>query len=291
MSKTIIEQTQTHPDKDKGYELGHLKPEVNYRPEWGRRSAEFRAATPCRLDLSYGHGPRGHLDFFPAAHAAESDTLIFIHGGYWQKGDKSFYSFVAQPFVERGVSCVLLNYDFCPSVRISDITAQIQAAMTWLWRNGRELGISTDKLHISGHSAGAHLAAMMATTDWSAQDASMPNDLLKSAALISGIFDLEPLLQVPDNQVLKLDAQEAGAQSPIRRELAADIPQLVVCGEWESDEFHRQSDLYTARFNSGGRRPERYNVKQCNHFDVVDHLANPETPLFEKVLEMIRSAR
>ncbi|MAK55088.1 MAG: hypothetical protein CML17_04490, partial [Pusillimonas sp.] len=85
-----------------GYGLDVLRAEVNYRPAWGERSAAFREKARCLLDVSYGHGSRGTLDCFPAENGLHAPTLIFIHGGYWHKGDKSFYSYVAEPFVARG---------------------------------------------------------------------------------------------------------------------------------------------------------------------------------------------
>ncbi|TFL13120.1 alpha/beta hydrolase [Pusillimonas caeni] len=283
----IVSDAPARPDRDKGYDVEFLQPGANYRPKWGSRSDVFRRSSTCRLDISYGHGPRGFLDYFPAAGARHAPTVIFLHGGFWQKGDKSFYSFVAEPYVNRGVSCITLNYDFCPSVRLSAISRQVRAALRWIWDNGDRLGIDRNRLHISGHSAGAHLSAMMMVTDWPRYADGLPDKLLKSAVLISGLYDLAPLLHEPANSQLRLDEDEAREQSPIRHPAATDAPQLIACGQQESDVFHAQTSLYASTFSSPSRVVRHCLIEDCNHFDIMDVYADPDSELFGKALALM----
>jgi len=269
-----------------GYGLDILRAEVNYRPAWGERSAVFREKARCLLDVSYGHGSRGTLDCFLADNGLHAPTLIFIHGGYWHKGDKSFYSYVAEPFVARGVSCITINYDFCPNVRMTDIVQQVRVAMAWIWRNAEALGVSR-KLFVSGHSAGGHLTAMMMATDWASYDSNLPSSLFLGAIPVSGLHDLRPLVDIPLNDVLLMDAEETATISPVNLPLRSNAPQLVVCGQAESDAFNAQSDLYVSTFESPDRRLERYAVPGANHFDVMNAFADPEHPFFQKMLALI----
>jgi hypothetical protein len=93
------------------YNLRALRPdfETGMLQQWIARSGAFRNAAAGRLDLAYGAGERDRIDFFPAP-MADAPLLVFFHGGYWQRGDKSVYSFIAEPFVARGVSVALVNY-------------------------------------------------------------------------------------------------------------------------------------------------------------------------------------
>ena len=106
--------------------------------EWQVRSDAFRAAAKGRFDLAYGPGDRDRLDYYPAAEPGGA-LLAYIHGGYWQRGDKSLYSFVAAPFVEHGVSVAMMNYDLCPAVRLAAIAPQVSRALAWLWQAAPDL--------------------------------------------------------------------------------------------------------------------------------------------------------
>lgn len=282
-------QQPNRPERHRGYDVEYLDPGSNFRPKWGVRSEALRQSVACKLDIAYGYGQRGHLDFFPAANASQAPTLIFLHGGYWQKGDKAFYSYVAEPYLKQGVSCITLNYDFCPSVRITEIVAQIRAAVTWVWHNAATLGLARDQLHISGHSAGAHLSAMMMATDWPAHDVEMPADVLKSAALISGIYDLAPLLQEPANSQLQLDDAEVGLQSPTLLRSMTDAPQLVAYGEQESDAFHQQSQAYADSRHLGAGKLSCVAIPGRHHFDIMDAYADGQSDLFAQALALIKS--
>lgn len=271
------------------YNLRALRPDYDVKvvPSWLERSEAYRKQAPLRADLAYGPGERERLDLFRAA-GDDGPLLVYFHGGYWQRGDKSVYSFLAQPFVERGISVALVNYDLCPSVRISDITPQTQRAVAWLWRNAAALGVSQDKLFAMGHSAGGHITGMLMATSWPTLSDDLPVDMLKGGIPVSGLFDLEPLRFSSINDAMGMDADEAAAQSPMRHSPVTDAPQLVVCGEAETAEFHRQSDEYARAFSTGKRHMERYVVPDSDHFDELNVLADPSSEFFLKVVRLIK---
>lgn len=258
-------------------------------PRWTERSARSRDTLPSQLDLRYGTGERERLDFFPTQHASTSPVLIYFHGGYWQRGDKSVYSFLASPFVKNGVSVILANYNLCPAVSLHEITAQARRIVSWVWHNANKLNIPTDQIHVMGHSAGGHLTAMMMSTVWTELDPELPGDLVKSGIPISGLFDLEPLRYTSINQAVGLDLEEAEEQSPINHPPTSNAPQLVVCGGAEPSEFHRQSDHYVERFSTPARRMSRYTVVGCDHFDEINQLGDADSDFFNKVVTFIRS--
>lgn len=278
-------------DMEPQYNLRALRPDYDSSvvPSWQSRSEACRSQVRSRLDLAYGPGERERLDVFQAADDNAS-LLVYFHGGYWQRGDKSLYSFLAEPFVERGVSVALVNYDLCPSVRISDITPQARRATAWLWRNAASLGVSPDKLVVMGHSAGGHITGMLMATEWTALGADLPTDMVKGGIPVSGLFDLEPLRFSSINDGVRMDAEEAAAQSPMRHAPATDAPQLVVCGQAETAEFHRQSDEYARAFSTERRRMTRYTVPDSDHFDEIDVLADPGSEFFMKTLQFIQDA-
>src|SRR5438067_1812063 len=154
--------------------------------------------------VTYGPGVRNTIDLFSVSD--EKPIVVFIHGGYWQALDGSYFSHLAAGLNAHGISVAVPNYDLCPDVAVHDTIRQMRAAVRQLARFGRSLVIS-------GHSAGGHLAACMLATDWKAYDASLPRDIVVAAYAISGLFDLGPLVGTSINNALGLDAASARAAS------------------------------------------------------------------------------
>jgi len=257
-------------------------------PQWFARwavdSGAARARLETRLDVRYGGGPKQTMDLFPAANAR--GTLMFIHGGYWRALDKSDHSFVAPPFVARGIGVAVINYDLCPQVDIGRIVEECREAVVWLRREGPRYGLVAEPLVVSGHSAGGHLAAMLVATDWRARGS--PADAIRGAAAISGVFDLEPLVNVSFNVDLGLDAAHAYLVSPIHLTPRVATPLVIAAGKEETSEFIRQSWLLWERW------PECHPPKQRaplfvegrHHFSVISDLGDSASEIARQTLAL-----
>ncbi len=254
---------------------------------WLARSAAHREASGAKVDVPYGESEREKLDLFSGGDS-NRPLLVYIHGGYWQRGDKNMYSFVTESFIQHGVTVAVLNYDLTPSVRMGKIPPQIRKAIAFLWRSASDLGYSRDKLFVMGHSAGGHLTALMMATDWPSVDGNMPVDLVKGGIPISGIFELEPLVHTSINEGPQMDVAEAIEESPIFKPPTTDAPQLVAVGGAETAEFLRQSDAYCSKYRSPTRAMERYDVPDADHFDELNRLAEEDSVFFQKSMALIR---
>jgi len=131
-----------------------------YFARWAEKSAAARKSLRCYLDVRYGAHVMEKMDIFQAQGRSRA-LFMFIHGGYWRALDKKDHSFVAAELVKRGVTVAVPNYALCPAVTIEDIVRQMLQACAWLYRNGGHFGAPYGNLHVSGHSAGGHLTAMM----------------------------------------------------------------------------------------------------------------------------------
>ena len=125
---------------------------------WARDAAAYRARQAPRL-IRYGAGARNVIDYFPGSH--DGPIVVFIHGGYWQALDNSFFSHLAGGLNAHGIGVAIPSYDLCPDVSVDSIIAEMREAC-------RELARLGQSLVVSGHSAGGHLAACMLATDWPA---------------------------------------------------------------------------------------------------------------------------
>ncbi len=280
----------TREDVEAQYFLRATRPnyETDDLPAWLQRSKKFVETAESSLDLSYGPRVRNKLDFFSAGPESKG-FVLYIHGGYWQRGDKSVYRFMAEPLVRRGFSVALMNYQMCPDVRMSEIAPQARLAVAWLWRNAKELNIRRDNFNVMGHSAGGHMTVEMLFTDWPAEAADLPRDLLHAVLAFSGIFDFEPILYCSENQGLRMDAAEARSVSPIYRQPATAAPQLISFGLLEPPDMHRQSIEYAERFRGMSQTLELLPIPGADHFDVVNVMSDPESEAFTRILTFIEA--
>jgi arylformamidase len=245
---------------------------------WAEDAAAYRERHAPR-SLPYGAGARNTIDFFPGD--GEGPIVVFIHGGYWQALDATFFSHLAGGLNAHGIGVAIPSYDLCPSVTVDDIIQQMRAASRELARRGQPLVIS-------GHSAGGHLAACMLATDWPAFDASLPEDLVIATYAISGLFDLGPLVETSINNALLLDHATARAVSPLFSNAPARGSLDAVVGETESAEYFRQSRTIVARWGAAGVATRFGTVPGANHFTAIAPLADPDSAMVLRLKELAR---
>jgi len=236
---------------------------------WTRDAAAFRSShAQAELDLKYGPTERQALDIFWPGAGRDFPLAMFIHGGYWQALDKNSLSHLARGFLAHGIALAVPSYDLCPAVSLAVLTEQLRAAAGFLIsHHGRDV-------YATGHSAGGHLAAMLLATDFSARG--VPGKVSGGYA-ISGLFDLEPLIETSINAGLKLDTAEARALSPVN--LPAPPGRLhAFAGDLEGEEYASQSRrIAQAWGGTWGLIPG------ANHFTVIEKLTVPDSDMMKTI--------
>jgi arylformamidase len=245
---------------------------------WARDAQAYRESGQNLFHtISYGPGTRNTIDVFPSRN--QGDIVVFIHGGYWQALDGSFFSHLAAGLNAHGVSVAIPSYDLCPRVSVDDIIAQMRMAARELARLGR-------RFVVSGHSAGGHLAACLIATDWRSIDAALPEDLVKAAYAISGLFDLGPLLKTSVNNALGLDEAAARRASPLFWPPPSHGSLDAVVGGDESAEYFRQSRMIVDAWGHAGIKTRFAEVPGANHFTAIAPLTDPTSPMTQRLLEL-----
>jgi arylformamidase len=243
---------------------------------WARDAAAYRDRHAPRA-IPYGPGVRNSIDFFPGT--GEGPIVVFIHGGYWQALDASFFSHLAAGLNAHGIGVAIPGYDLCPGVTVDEIIRQMRGA-------ARELARLAPSLVLTGHSAGGHLAACMLATDWPSYDAALPRDLIVAAYAISGLFDLEPLVGTSINTALQLDRAAAHAASPLFWPAPVRGSLDAVVGENESAEYLRQSRTIVDRWGAAGIATRFGLVPGANHFTAIAPLADPQSAMVSRLREL-----
>lgn len=242
---------------------------------WAETSAQVRRSTAGIFDLPFGESVDERLDFFPA-NRSDAPLLVFIHGGWWRSLDKSDFSFIAKTYTKAGYNVALTNYTLAPQATIEEITQQQLKAIAWLYRHAEHYEFDRERIVVAGHSAGAHLAAMMLAAVWPVYAPDLPADLLKGGILLSGLYDLAPVQHAAFVNVdLKLTPERVGPLSPALMPQLQASPFITAVGALESEEFHRQTAMlqkaWPANHHADIALPTQNHLTICDAFAEVGH--------------------
>ena len=225
-------------------------------------SDRVRADFPCMADIRVGPRREERIDVFPAA-CPGAPILIFVHGGWWRGGTRKEWAAVARGFLERGYAVIISDYALCPKVGIPAITQATRAAVVWAYENAASFNGDRTRLFVAGHSAGGQQAGMMGTTDWTEYD--LPADAVTGIVPMSGIFDMRIIRHCWLQPYLQLTGDDARRESPVLNIPSKAPPALILLGDEESEEFHRQSDLFRDAWTAAGHRAEYLAVPHRDH--------------------------
>lgn len=253
--------------------LGHLWPSI-----WVEPSADYRAKLleegRAHLDLSYGNGERNKLDLF-LPNTKPLGLVVFVHGGFWQKLDRSYWSHLARGANLLGYAVAIPSYSLCPQVRISDITQEVSLAIEYA-------AIDIDgPIYLIGHSAGGHLVTRMITQTSPLSLSTRAR--IKHVVSVSGLHDLRPLMRISMNETLRLDANECIAESPSLLMPIDEAPLTCWVGAMERSEFLRQNSLLANVWRGLGAATQCFEEPDRHHFNILDSLFEPDSALTDTV--------
>ena len=245
------------------------------------------------LGVPTGPEPAQRMDLCLPAQppAAGAPVLVFIHGGYWQELSARDSLFSAAQCLEKGVAFCAFDYTLAPMASVGQIVAECRQALQVLADGAAAWGIDASRIVVAGSSAGAHLAAMccLSANEAALQPAASPRPRARpcAAVLISGIFELQPLVGTSINNALGLTDAEAQAQSPALHPVAGFPPSLVCWGQIETDAFKSQSRSYATALQAAGGSCHTLEMAQRNHFDVALDLADAATELGRQTFKLL----
>lgn len=246
----------------------------------------------CETEISYGDTERQKMDIFHKKNASKKGAPIFVyfHGGYWQEKavKREICSFMAVPLCEAGVTVIPVGYDLCPDVSMGEILAQVKKAMQVIIQLGKER--QSRGIYIGGHSAGAHLSAILLSTVF--DDDAFDSELIKGGVLISGVFDLVPLTKTSVNKPLQLSEQEAQKYSPLyfiseMAQICLNRHILVAVAEYDPPEYRRQSGEMEKKLRDCGVKTTFLDIEETDHFNLVEKMSMTNYRLTKECLRLM----
>lgn len=237
-------------------------------------SAAFRRSVPGSLDVPYGPAMRQRWDIFPGRDPA-APCFVFIHGGYWQRNRREDFCCLGEGLRAHGWSVALPGYTLTPEATLTQIVAEVTAALDWLAAYGADHGVAGPVL-LSGWSAGGHLAAM-----------GLGHGRVAAGLAVSGVYELGPLRDTSLDGALRLTDDEVAALSPLRlppvpKPLAlaygsAELPSLVA----DTRALHA---LRASAHCAGPLLP----VAGADHFTILEQFRDLDSPLVRAALDAMR---
>jgi arylformamidase len=236
--------------------------------------------------VAYGPSEYERLDIYRAATSPASPASgarkgvgapvnVFVHGGAWLRGSAAQTAFTAEAIVSAGAHAVLIDFinvdesggDLMP------LAEQVSRAIAWAWSNAESFGGDRNRLFVSAHSSGAHLAACALSHGWRANN--LPPDFCKGALLAGGMYDLEPVRLSARSAYVKFTDATEQALSAQRHIDGINTPLVLAYGTRETPEFQRQSRDFFAALKAKGKTAELVVADGYNHFELFETMANP----------------
>jgi acetyl esterase/lipase len=262
-------------DWDDAYaNAAHIPGAERFLTEWPVRSAGLRDRCPPER-LAYGPGARQWIDHYRPETASQGLTVI-VHGGYWMRFSPAEFGFLAAGPLAHGQSVAVVSYTLAPEARIGQITAEIAAAVAIA------AAAVPGPIRLIGHSAGGHLVTRMGCQGVLAPDLAAR---IAHIVSVSGVHDLRPLLRTQMNATLRLDSDEASAESPALLTPLDGLKITCAVGGDERPEFIRQTDLLANVWWGMGADARAVHLPGVHHFDVIDALAAPDGALTRILLD------
>ena len=245
-----------------------------------------RIGAPKRL--SYGATTIEGFDLYPAK-KAHAPVHIFIHGGAWRRGLAKDYATPAEMFVNAGAHFAAVDFNNVDNMKgdLMPMAHQVRSAVAWIYNNAPSFGGDPNRIFVSGHSSGGHLAGVVLTTDWK-QDFNLPADVVKGGVCVSAMFDLKPVRLSARSSYIKFTDAMEHALSSQRHIDKLNCQVLVAYGTLETPEFQRQSRDFAAAAKAAGKQAELLVANGYNHFEIIGTLASPFGLLGRAALQQMK---
>ena len=247
--------------------------------QWAVEAKAYRtncvAQQRARLDLQYGTDPREAFDLFLPEDTPKG-TVVFVHGGYWLRLDKSYFSLYAHGCISNGWAVAIPSYPLVPQVFVSQITESIIRVVNHIAE------AFDGDIALIGHSAGGHLVSRLACAGVLPE--STVSRITRVVA-VSGVYHLNPLLNTKMNDKLQLTESEVMTESPVHLEPNQSIPVTFWVGDHERPEFLRQTRMVAECWSAKGALVHTVYESACHHFNVIATLQDKNGSLTREIVQ------
>jgi arylformamidase len=237
--------------------------------------------------VAYGPTEIEKVDIYRTKRA-NAPIMIFIHGGAWRGGRPANFALYAEVFVKAGAHFVIVDFNNVIETGgdLFPMVDQCRRAVAWVYRNAASFGGDPAEIYLSGRSSGSHLGGCVVITDWEKQG--LPRDILKGAALSSGMYDLKAVRLSKRGNYVKFTDEMEDALSAQRHMDKIHTPLVLAHGTAETPEFQRQTREFAAALAAAGKPVQFIVAKGYNHPEMGETLGNPYGIMGRAALQMMK---
>lgn len=240
-------------------------------------------------DIAYYEGKdadanKNKLDLYLPKDQKDFPVLLFVHGGAWKNGDRKFYSKLGSMFARNGVGAVVISYRLSPKVKHPAHIQDVARAFAWTYRNIAHYGGRPDQIFICGHSAGAHLVALLATNGSYLKEEHLSPANIKGVIPISGVFQITPG-RLAD--VFGTDAEVCRQASPIQNLSGKQPPFLLIYADKDYKLFDQYAQAMERALKKQGSEASSVMVKDRTHITIIINATYTEDPAAQAILTFV----
>lgn len=273
---SIIYRNMTQEELDDAYNNSKaVSNSLLVKISWLAHSLLFRPFCCDHPDIAYGPLPRNKIDIY-LCDRPNAPTVAFCHGGYWHFGSRNVVEWFRKGPLAHNINFVSIGYTLAPEATLTQIVAEVRSAIRWIREEGPQYGIGTNKVIVSGNSAGGHLAAM-----------TLEMEGVDGALLISGLYELNPIKQSFLNDQVNLTDEEAELNSPLFHIPEQSARCIIAYGTQELPELKRQSLDFHEALQNAGHRSELLPIEERNHFSIMNELISPNGVLTNALIRLV----
>jgi len=240
-------------------------------------------------DLTYRDGKnsdpvRNKLDLYLPKGARDFPVMMFVHGGAWMSGNKELYGSLGKQFAANGIGTAVINYRLSgkdSTVKHPDHIQDVAKAFAWVHTNIAKYGGRADRIFISGHSAGAHLVALLATDDTYLKAEKLSLNDIHGVMALSGVYTIVPLVPIFTRPFGK-DEEVCKAASPINHVTGKHPPFLIAYGDLDFPFCDKMSDQFCSKLKKCKCEADTMKVSDRNHLTIIYKVATDEKDVCTK---------
>jgi len=248
------------------------------------------------LDLAYYDGPdadpiKHKLDLYLPKDQKDFPVVFFVHGGAWRHGDKNsflgLYGYLASSLARHGLGVVVPNYRLSPGVTHPEHIKDVARAFAWTYRNIGKYGGRADEIFVSGHSAGGHLVALLATDESQLKAQGLSLKAIRGAIPLSGVFRIEETGHMYD-AMFGTDVKLRRDASPVCHACADAPPFLIIYADGDLTMCAREpAGAFCAALKEHHAKASSTEVKDRNHASLLIKAANDADPVNQAIRDFV----
>lgn len=243
-------------------------------------------------DVAYGPLERNRLDVYPAPTGDKAaPVILFFHGGSWRKGDKRLYRWLGRALARRGFTAVIPNYRLFPEAGFPAFMEDAALVVAWTRESVARYGGDPHQIHVMGHSAGAHIAALLALDEVHLSGASLSPEALRSVIGLAGPYCMDPMKTESVRPVFEC-VPDPGCAMPVKWAHRKGPPMLLLHGGRDSTVPSRQSELFHTVLTKNGGEVRKIIYPGIGHIEILLTLTPVyrwRAPVFRDVVTFLRN--